>query len=1293
MIETPQFDFKLSKKILKTMGERRGTKALELWCRRMIEGYPGVKIDNMTTSWRDGLAFCAMVHHFRPDLIDFEKLNKADIYFNNELAFRTAEIHLGIPALLDAADMESYEVPDRLSILTYLSQYYQAFASQDSPNRLKRQSTVGTDKSPLTKTSGPPAKVAHIVGGSGGGGSVLKREPCQKCNLPVFLAERLVLGQKLFHRTCLKCARCQSQLTPGSFYETEVDGEFCCETCPDEEKAFALKERLKTDVVVSDDMNKSFTEKLAMFQTDGKGLLQKSLSDEEKSKSLKRLTEFYSNQEQTYKANKALTSFINNQVDTDQSITSTSSMKSEDSSSSSDEESDIEDPPDLPTTEAPSAYVSDHANDRTESPDSSQVNSQMVNNTQPPNESPTYRSSSAIIILSENTPLHSEVPAEAFQEISNVTKEESKHEKDDAVDADCVPQIRSNDASGPSVNSVVRSRLSQFESKIGADEQIASKYVSKKINIRETGESQITSHIRENEIEVPAADQIMLISSDDVSDIRKYEDETQRDEIFEKNVKRETDECKSDVEPIAEVSQREEADSVRSESDACESKASEDNVEDSVRKLETNRDDLTSSTQSESSSVKIEELTEAIVPTPRRRVSKTQLDESPKPVPVKRGIKTKKTGTEKTPEKSPTSTKDVNLYPLDLNPFGSDDDDDNANVSATTTAKEVVGKSTEMISSNPFDSSDDEIELDKDDVIKNNRATRDISKSSLNPFGSDTEDEDDGATKHKRTPVPTPRKVVTSSLHSTPEPTPRLSRALHNNTNTSSNIYGSEVSLSSPHIYKASDLLVKNNHFHGSTNSLASSCGSVNRRKKGRAPLPPTMLRKSSNELFASKENSPTPSARASPSPRKKRPAPAPPTSTPKLVPSIVLENSESVPTDESIYVTAIDKTVPCVDTTVPNECPVENADGDQDSLSHDNVSITTLRLIPLEASLIEDTSQHSECTTEDDSVVYRRRIVPCSPESQPDDSTTFNDKSLNVSDDLVEHNARQWQKMKENKETQNKNRQSQISLSSPEPDHVYSNKSSFGKWKRRKGPAPALPIPPRKVLQMVPLQEIRHELEVIEVQQVGLEKQGVMLEKMIRERCEGTDPQFNEFGEPQLPPDAPNTKEVEDLILQLFELVNEKNELFRRQAELMYLRRQHRLEQEQADIEYEIRVLMAQPERNKTDCDKAREETLITRLVEVVQLRNEVIECLEMDRLREAEEDQSIKQRLELHTAKRDVELSKQTPTKLSKKEKKKQKESKKLFKQKKMDADKDADDTEIQTEKTKKKKRKFLF
>lgn len=71
---------------------------------------------------------------------------------------------------------------------------------------------------------------------------------------------------------------------------------------------------------------------------------------------------------------------------------------------------------------------------------------------------------------------------------------------------------------------------------------------------------------------------------------------------------------------------------------------------------------------------------------------------------------------------------------------------------------------------------------------------------------------------------------------------------------------------------------------------------------------------------------------------------------------------------------------------------------------------------------------------------------------------------------------------------------------------------------------------------------------------------------------------------------------DVEELILELFALVNEKNELFRRQAELMLLRRQQRFEEEHAEIEYQIRVLMCQPEATKTDNDKRREETLIQR-------------------------------------------------------------------------------------------------
>lgn len=136
-------------------------------------------------------------------------------------------------------------------------------------------------------------QMAHIVG-------VPKREPCKHCGLPVFFAERLNINGSLYHRKCLRCARCDSQLTPGSFYETEVDDVFCCDVCPDEEKKIPLDNNNVEHLSVlstqaGDEQRQSFSEKLAMFQsTNGKGLLQKSLSDEEKSKSLKRLTELYS---------------------------------------------------------------------------------------------------------------------------------------------------------------------------------------------------------------------------------------------------------------------------------------------------------------------------------------------------------------------------------------------------------------------------------------------------------------------------------------------------------------------------------------------------------------------------------------------------------------------------------------------------------------------------------------------------------------------------------------------------------------------------------------------------------------------------------------------------------------------------------------------------------------------------------------------------------------------------------------------------------------------------------------
>ena len=102
----------------------RGTEALEVWSRRVTAGYPGVNIVNMTTSFKDGLAFAAILHRYCPHLIDFHGLDAGNIQANCELVFSKAEAELDIPALLDPQDMAACRSPDRRSILLYLSEFY-----------------------------------------------------------------------------------------------------------------------------------------------------------------------------------------------------------------------------------------------------------------------------------------------------------------------------------------------------------------------------------------------------------------------------------------------------------------------------------------------------------------------------------------------------------------------------------------------------------------------------------------------------------------------------------------------------------------------------------------------------------------------------------------------------------------------------------------------------------------------------------------------------------------------------------------------------------------------------------------------------------------------------------------------------------------------------------------------------------------------------------------------------------------------------------------------------------------
>uniref|UniRef100_A0A8C3GA00 Calponin-homology (CH) domain-containing protein n=1 Tax=Cyclopterus lumpus TaxID=8103 RepID=A0A8C3GA00_CYCLU len=82
-------------------------RAVREWCRVTCANYPGVEIRNMSTSFRDGLAFCAIIHIFH--------FHSLFIFPGFLQAFEIAERKLGIPALLEPKDMVSTKAPDGLS--------------------------------------------------------------------------------------------------------------------------------------------------------------------------------------------------------------------------------------------------------------------------------------------------------------------------------------------------------------------------------------------------------------------------------------------------------------------------------------------------------------------------------------------------------------------------------------------------------------------------------------------------------------------------------------------------------------------------------------------------------------------------------------------------------------------------------------------------------------------------------------------------------------------------------------------------------------------------------------------------------------------------------------------------------------------------------------------------------------------------------------------------------------------------------------------------------------------------
>ncbi|CAD6228079.1 GSCOCG00006342001-RA-CDS [Cotesia congregata] len=135
--------------------EMTAKEGLLLWCQRKTAPYKNVNVQNFHLSFKDGLAFCALIHRHRPDLIDYNRLSKDNPLENLNTAFDVAEKYLDIPRMLDPDDLINTPKPDERAIMTYVSCYYHAFqgAQQVSEKSYMRTTAMPDERAVMTYVS------------------------------------------------------------------------------------------------------------------------------------------------------------------------------------------------------------------------------------------------------------------------------------------------------------------------------------------------------------------------------------------------------------------------------------------------------------------------------------------------------------------------------------------------------------------------------------------------------------------------------------------------------------------------------------------------------------------------------------------------------------------------------------------------------------------------------------------------------------------------------------------------------------------------------------------------------------------------------------------------------------------------------------------------------------------------------------------------------------------------------------------------------------------------------------
>uniref|UniRef100_A0A663E8U5 F-actin monooxygenase n=1 Tax=Aquila chrysaetos chrysaetos TaxID=223781 RepID=A0A663E8U5_AQUCH len=154
-LEIENFVNSRTPKLTRNESVARSSKLLS-WCQRQTDGYAGVNVTDLTMSWKSGLALCAIIHRYRPDLVDFDSLDEHNVEKNNQLAFDIAEKEFGISPIMTGKEMASVGEPDKLSMVMYLTQFYEMFKdtipSSDSLdlNAEEKAALIASTKSPIS---------------------------------------------------------------------------------------------------------------------------------------------------------------------------------------------------------------------------------------------------------------------------------------------------------------------------------------------------------------------------------------------------------------------------------------------------------------------------------------------------------------------------------------------------------------------------------------------------------------------------------------------------------------------------------------------------------------------------------------------------------------------------------------------------------------------------------------------------------------------------------------------------------------------------------------------------------------------------------------------------------------------------------------------------------------------------------------------------------------------------------------------------------------------------------------